>query len=265
MKTNLNNVVWLGCVMVIGFFNGGSVSNTRADEQPNKPQPVNPPTAPAVKGTATNKPPAKPKATAVKPEEMKREYKADTNPGTIFTNSIDMQLVRLATGYWVGKYEVTQEQYKQVMNANPSAFPGEGRPVDSVSWNEAVEFCKQLTELERKEESLPQGYRYALPTEGQWEAFVGNAGLETAVTSDKQRRSGTENVGNLPANEFALHDVRGNVMEWCEGDPTKPFRVLRGASWATNIEINLRTAFRHYARPDERQNTFGFRVVLVSE
>jgi formylglycine-generating enzyme required for sulfatase activity len=248
MQTNFNKVVWLGCVVANCVFSGGVVLNACADEQPNKPEPAN---KPAVKEIA--------------PEEQKRVYKADTNPGTIFTNSIDMQLVRLSAGYWTGKFEVTQEQFQKVMKANPSAFAGDSRPVDSVSWNDAVEFCKQLNELERKEESLPKGHIYALPAEGQWESFVGNAGLETAVTSDKQSRSGTASVGGLPANESGLHDVRGNLMEWCAGDPSLPYRVLRGASWATSFEVNLRVAFRHYARPDERQNTFGFRVVLVSE
>ncbi|MBI3852974.1 MAG: SUMF1/EgtB/PvdO family nonheme iron enzyme [Verrucomicrobia bacterium] len=257
MKTNFNKVVWLGCVMGTVVFNGSVAPNVCADEQLNPPAAAKPKTVSAAV--------IKPAATAVKPEEKKREYKADTNPGTIFTNSIDMLLVRLSAGYWVGKFEVTQEQYKKVMNSNPSAFPGDGRPVDSVTYDEAVEFCRQLNEIERKEESLPKGYIYALPTEAQWESFVGNAGLETAVTSFGQRRSGTENVGSLAPNESGLYDVRGNVMEWCAADPSKPYRVLRGGAWATTIEINLRPAFRHYARPDERQNTFGFRVVLVSE
>ena len=112
---------------------------------------------------------------------------------------------------------------------------------------------------------MPKGHNYSLPTESQWESFVGDAGLETAVTSDKQRRSVTAAVGSLPPNALGLYDVRGNVMEWCAGDPSAASRALRGAAWATDFEVNLRPAFRHYARPDERQNTFGFRVALVSE
>ena len=109
------------------------------------------------------------------------------------------------------------------------------------------------------------GHIYALPTESQWESLVGDAGLETAVTSANQRRSGTAPVGSLPPNALGLYDVRGNVMEWCAGDPSAASRTLRGAAWATDFEVNLRTPFRHYARPDEQKNIFGFRVVLVSE
>ena len=260
MKTDLLKVVWLGCVLATVVFGGGFLLSVCADEQPN-----NLATAKTNSVSATNKPPAKPTDPGATPDEKKRVYKADTIPGTIFTNSIDMELVRLSAGYWAGKFEVTQKQYKKVMDANPSEFPGDDRPVDSVSWNEAVEFCKKLTELERKEESLPKGDVYALPTESQWESLVGDAGLETAVTSDKQRRSGTAAAGSLPPNALGLYDVRGNVMEWCQGDPGAAFRVLRGAAWDTDFEVNLRPAFRYYARADERKNTFGFRVVLVSE
>jgi len=261
MKTDLRKVVWLGWVIATVSFAVGVVSNATADDQPKKPETAKTNSASAI----TNKPPAKGTAPEAKPDEKKRVYKADTNSGTIFTNSIDMELVRLSAGYWAGKFEVTQKQYKKVMDANPSQLPGDDLPVDSVSWNDAVEFCNKLTELERKEESLPKGHSFALPTESQWESFVGNAGLETAVTSDMQSRSGTASVGSLPANEFGLYDVRGNVMEWCAGDPSAAFRTLRGAAWATEFEVNLRVAFRDYARPDERQNTFGFRVVLASE
>ena len=84
---------------------------------------------------ANNKLTAKPTEPEATPDEKKRVYNADTNPGTIFTNSIDMELVRLPAGYWASKFEVTQKQYKKVMEANPSAFPGDDRPVDSVSRN----------------------------------------------------------------------------------------------------------------------------------
>lgn len=260
MRTDLLKVVWLGCTMATVVFGRGIGLNAGAVEPPKDIA-----TAKTNAVASTNKPPVKPTDAEAKPDEKKKVLKADTNPGTIFTNSIDMELVRLPAGYWAGKYEVTQKQYQKVMDANPSQFPGDDLPVDSVSWNEAVEFCKKLTALERKEEFLPTGHIYALPAEGQWETLVAEAGPETAVTSDKQRRSGTVAAGSLPPNALGLHDVRGNVMEWCQGDNAAAFRVLRGAAWNTSFEVNLRPAFRHYARPDERQNAFGFRVVLISE
>ena len=150
MKTKLLKVVWLGCVMATVVFGEGFLLNAGADEQPKESE-----TAKTISvNAANNNLPAKPTESEAKPE--KRVYKADTNPGTIFTNSIDMQLVRLSAGYWAGKFEVTQKHYKKVMGTNPSAFAGDDRPVDSVSWNDAVEFCKELNELERKEESLPK-------------------------------------------------------------------------------------------------------------
>ena len=154
MKTDLLKVVRLGCLMAAIVFSQGLRSNAVADERPKELEP-----AKTVPGAAAAKSLlAKPTEPDAKPEEKKRDYKADTNPGTIFTNSIDMELVRLPAGYWAGKFEVTQKQYKKVMEANPSAFPGDDRPVDSVSWNDAVEFCNKLTEVERKEESLPKGH-----------------------------------------------------------------------------------------------------------
>src|SRR2546425_362742 len=106
MKTDLPQVVWLGCVMATVVFGRGFLLNVCADEQPK-----NLATAKTNTVSATNKPPAKPTDPEAKPDEKKRVYKADTNPGTIFTNSIDMELVRLSAGYWAGKFEVTQKQY----------------------------------------------------------------------------------------------------------------------------------------------------------
>ncbi len=183
-------------------------------------------------------------------------------PGDPFTNSVGMVLVKLPGGYWAGKYEVTQKEYQKVMNANPSAFSGPERPVDSVSWNDAVEFCDKLTALDQVTNALPKGYSYSLPTEDEWEAMVGDASLDNAVTSQNGPLQSTQPVGSLAPNNLGLYDMRGNVSEFCQGDTTKPFRVLRGGSWQDHIEQNLRTEFRFYCKPDDSQNTFGFRCVL---
>jgi formylglycine-generating enzyme required for sulfatase activity len=136
--------------------------------------------------------------------------------------------------------------------------------VDNITYGDAVEFCKKLTEQELKDEQLPKGFRYTLPTEAEWEGLVDNAQLSDAVTSLKGARSGTSPVGSLGPNGLKLYDTRGNVMEFCK-DESKPYRVLRGGSWKDFIEINLRLDFRYYARPDEHQNTFGFRCLLVQD
>ena len=78
--------------------------------------------------------------------------------------------VTLTQGYWLGKYEVTQEQYETIMGTNPSDVKEDVLPVDSVSWNEAMEFCAKLNAQEKAAGRLPEGYEYSLPTESQWDS-----------------------------------------------------------------------------------------------
>lgn len=184
-------------------------------------------------------------------------------PGDHFTNSVGMELIKVGD-FWAGKYEVTQAQYQKVTGANPSAFQGGDNPVDSVSWNDATAFCQKLTEKDIKDKKLPDGFYYTLPTEGEWEALTGDASLDDAITSMNAPRTGTATVGSLGPNGLGLYDTRGNVMEFCVGDTSKPYRVLRGGSWSDTIEINLRKEFRFYCTPDDRKNTFGFRCLLKS-
>ncbi|EEF62435.1 formylglycine-generating enzyme family protein [Pedosphaera parvula] len=183
-------------------------------------------------------------------------------PGDPYTNSVGMEFVKLGGGSWAGRYEVTQREYQLVMGSAPSHFSGARLPVDSVTYDDAVEFCQKLTEQELKEKKLPEGFSYTLPTEGQWEGLVADASLAQAVTSANGSRSSTSPVGSLAPNSLGLYDVRGNVMEFCLGS-AMPYRVLRGGSWQDWISVNLRLDFRYYARPDERKDTFGFRCLLV--
>jgi formylglycine-generating enzyme required for sulfatase activity len=187
-------------------------------------------------------------------------------PGDDFTNSAGMEMIKTG-GYWVGKFEVTQKQFQKVAGLNPSAFVGEERPVDSVSWNDAMDFCQKLSEKDVKDKKLPDGYYYTLPTEDEWETYTGDASLDDAVTSINASapRDGTAQVGSLRPNALGLYDTRGNVMEFCLGDTDKPYRVLRGGSWADNLDINLRKEFRCYCTPDDRKNTYGFRCLLKAK
>jgi len=198
---------------------------------------------------------------------------SDTNPppklkelmatNDVVTNTVGIVLKKISPTLWAGVYEVTQKSYQKVMGSNPSAFPGENHPVDSVSWNDAMSFCDKLTEKEQKAGELPDGYIYTLPTQAQWEQLVDDASLSDAVMSlNMQHRSSTAPVGSLGPNSLGLYDTRGNVMEWCRDPQDKPYRVLRGGAWNTYININARVDFRWYAKPDEAKNTFGFRVVL---
>lgn len=192
-----------------------------------------------------------------------KEPKTPKIPGDTYTNGVGMVLLKLPGGYWAGKFEVTQKQYREVMGGNPSAFQDDDRPVDSVSWNDAMEFCRRITEDEIRKLELPTGFTYSLPDEGQWNSWAASADLKDAVTSQSAPRGGTEKVGSLGANAQGLHDVRGNVMEFCLGDTSKPYRVVKGGSWQDRIEVNLRPEFHYYCKPDEKQNTFGFRCILT--
>jgi formylglycine-generating enzyme required for sulfatase activity len=182
-------------------------------------------------------------------------------PGDHYTNTVDMELVKVGD-YWAGVNLVTQKQYAKVMGSNPSAFSGDDRPVDSVSWNDAMSFCAKLTDDEIKDKKLPEGYYYTIPTESEWENLMAGADLKDSVTSQGTRRQGTAPVGSLAPNGLGLYDTRGNLMEFCLGDTSKPYRVLRGGSWADWIEVNLRPDFRYYAPPDEKKNVYGFRCLL---
>jgi len=183
-------------------------------------------------------------------------------PGDVFTNSIGMVLIKVGS-FWAGKYEVTQKEYQKIVGSNPSTFVGGTQPVDSVSWNDAVEFCDKLTVRDLETNAVPKGFYYTLPTEDEWQTLVADATLADAVTSQNGAvRQSTSPVGSLGPNSLGLYDVRGNVMEFCMTDTDKPYRVLHGGSWQDSIEENLRTEFRFYCKPDESKNTFGFRCVL---
>jgi len=190
------------------------------------------------------------------------EPKVAKAPDKVFTNSVDMILLAMPGDYWAGKYLVTQKEYTKVMGSNPSAFPGDNNPVDSVSYLDALAFCEKLTAQDIEKKSLPEGYSYTLPTEGEWESLVSDAELDTAVTSQNASRSSTSPVGSLAANSLGLYDIRGNLMEFCLSDGSKAYRVLRGGSWQDHLEVNLRREFRWSCRPDETMNIFGFRVLL---
>lgn len=180
-----------------------------------------------------------------------------------FTNSIGMVMVRLSPSLWAGKYPVTQKEYQAVVGSNPSQFKGDRNPVDSVSYNDTVSFCGQLTEKEKKGEMLPDGFVYTLPTQSEWEMLMDGASLADAATSQNGNRSGTAHVGSLGPNKLGLYDTRGNVWAFTLDPQDRAYRVLRGGAWNTSIEINLRPEFRWYSNgPDDRKNVYGFRVVM---
>ncbi len=214
--------------------------------------------------------------------------------------------VTLTRGFWMGKYEVTQGEWKKVVGAFPGRQPaGEGPnfPVVEVNYPEAEAFCEKLTEMARKVGEFPGGWEFRLPTEAQWE-YACRAGTRTATSfgdklSSKQANfqgkpyNGAEQgpslkraarVGNYPANAWGLHDMHGNVYEWCRDwyhrklpggiDPDLSLRkgtmnrdgtfsrVRRGGAWCDDGRP-CRSAFRLRYEPDRRSDHIGFRVALV--
>ena len=152
-------------------------------------------------------------ASSSKPDERRPVIHAGHN----FTagNGMEMVWVEPMKG-WVGKYLVTQQEYEKVIGSNPSFFKGARRPVESVSWEDAVAYCETLTEQDRRSGLLPSNSCYSLPSDAQYDILVGDARLEDAVVSQGDSRSSTEEVGSKGANQYGLYDTRGNVWEWLQ-------------------------------------------------
>ena len=186
--------------------------------------------------------------------------------------------VNLTKPYYMGKYEVTQEQWESVMGSNPSSkTKGAKLPVTDVSWEDCQEFIKKLNA------QTNGGYR--LPTEAEWE-YACRAGTTTAYSFgdsltkiDANYGDGTagntKTVGSYKANAFGLYDMHGNVWEWCadwkaeypSGWATDPmgislgkYRVLRGGSFDVN-GLSARSSYRfNSSRPYNRDDDLGFRL-----
>ena len=206
-------------------------------------------------------------------------------PGTFVMGDEEegQRLVMLTNGFYLSSHEVTQAQYVKVMGWNPSHFRGDDLPVEKVSWNDAVRFCESLTAMERTAGRLEDGWVYQLPTEAQWE-YACRAGTRTTysfgdtVTSQYanfnhiERR--TTPVGRYKANAWGFHDMHGNLQEWCSdwygsypkgllrnpmGASVGSLRVYRGGSWGSGAWI-LRSAYRYWNAPDNRNYILGFRL-----
>ena len=197
----------------------------------------------------------------------------------------------------MGKYPVTQAEWQNIMENNPSRFHGERRPVECVSWNDAQEFLQKLNAtVGTGSEPAPT---FRLPSEAEWE-YACRAGTTTpfsfgeTISTDQANYNGnhvygtgkqgiyrqqTTDVGSFPPNAFGLCDMHGNVREWCQDsyasyhetppdDSTynasddKRAKVLRGGSWY-NRPSHVRSANRCRLQPDDRGVNIGFRIVAV--
>jgi len=201
--------------------------------------------------------------------------------------------VTISKDYYLGVTEVTQGQYEKVMGTNPSYFQkrvirksdSSMYPVEQVSWEDAVEFCKKLSDLP---EEKAAGRVYRLPTEAEWE-YACRAGSKTAYSFGESSKSlgdyawfyehsngQTHPVGEKKANAWGLYDMHGNVWEWCSdwygdypnGAVSDPVgtregsdRVIRGGCWI-NEAAYCRSAIRGGYDPSIRDDFIGFRLAL---
>ncbi len=205
-------------------------------------------------------------------------------------NEIMQQVIKVSS-FYISKYPITQNQWERVMKNNPSRFKGGNRPVEQVSWFEAMSFCQKL--------STKTGKKYRLPTETEWEYacrggttspfnfgesiitdlanYDGNCGYANAPKG--RYRQKTVNVGSFSANAFGLYDMHGNVREWCANIWEKEFdrqeiivpdvndlrlRALRGGSWADH-PLSCRCTARYGLEPTIKNFIIGFRVVCLSK
>jgi formylglycine-generating enzyme required for sulfatase activity len=205
--------------------------------------------------------------------------------------------VIISRGFWMGKYEMTQGEYLELTGINPSYFqppnaPADTtRPVETVSWNDAIAYCRALTQREQAAERIPAGSEYRLPTEAEWEYACrawtstrfsygddpGYTKLANYAWYSANSVSQTHPVGQKLPNPWDLYDMHGNMWEWCQdwygdypggvavdpqGSGLGSNRVIRGGNWLSSAGL-CRSARRDGDAPGGQGNDIGFRAVLA--
>lgn len=189
----------------------------------------------------------------------------------------------LTKPFFMGKYDITQEQYQQLIGTNPSNLKGKDNPVENVSWDDAQAFCKKLSQLTN------QGVR--LPTEAEWEYSCRAGTATTYYSGDNNKdldrvawysansKSATHPVGQKEPNAFGLYDMHGNVWQWSQDwyaedyygkseaeNPHGPLqgdsRLIRGNSWY-DLPVGCRSARRDWHPLDNFNFDLGLRIVVV--
>jgi formylglycine-generating enzyme required for sulfatase activity len=184
--------------------------------------------------------------------------------------------------FYIMKYEITQEQWVQVMGKNPSNFKGDNLPIENVSWNDIRDFISEL--------NIMTGKKYRLPTEAEWEyaarggnkskgyKYSGSSALDKVAWHKDNSGGKTQPIGAKQPNELGIHDMTGNVWEWVSdwyganyyssssgSNPTGPvsgsYRVGRGGGWNPDAR-DCRVSIRNYADPGYRNYDLGFRLAV---
>jgi len=185
-------------------------------------------------------------------------------------------------GFWIGKYEVTQGQWKKIMGNNPSYFKrGDRFPVENVSWDDAKKFISVLGRKSKRNFTLPSEaqWEYAARSGGKNEKYSGGNDPNRVGWYDKNSGKSTHEVGTKASNGLGIYDMSGNLLEWCEDVYDKKAyskysgknpmitsggagRVLRGGSWS-NRAGGMRCAYRGWFHPSYRYQYFGLRLVFA--
>ena len=244
------------------------------------------------------------------PQEIQPVSVTHSESSDAYTNSIGMEFVKIPAGefmmgslsgeedryedegpvhkvtikeaFYLGKFEVTQKQWREVMGSTPSYFKGDDLPVEGVSWNDVQEFIEKLNEMEGND-------KYRLPSEAEWE-YACRAGTTTRYYfGDDESRLGdyawydgnsggkSHPVGQKKPNPWGLYDMHGNIWEWVQDEWHSDYngapsdgsawesgsssgRVSRGGSWFS-FAWNCRSAYRTYFNPGYRGGNLGFRVL----
>lgn len=208
------------------------------------------------------------------------EFQMGSNSGS--ADEKPVHRVVLSKSFQLGKYEITQGQWKAVMGSNPSFFTGDDSlPVETVSWSDVQQFIAKLN-------ALNDGYQYRLPTEAEWEYacragttgdYAGN--LDELAWYYNTSGNKTHAVGTKKPNAWGLYDMHGNVVEWVQDwysdqyyavspltDPPGPSsglgRVLRGGGYSESA-ANSRSAFRDYSSPGGVNSNRGFRLLRTAQ
>ena len=183
--------------------------------------------------------------------------------------------------FYIGKYQITQKQWFEIMGNNPSYFKGDNLPVESVSWYDVQKFLRKLDQKTWK--------KYRLPTEAEWEyaarggvkskgyEYAGSNNIDDVAWYISNSNDHTHRVGTKDSNELGIYDLSGNVWEWCQdwyeenyygrspnnnlkGPDHRIYRVLRGGSWFISVN-HCRSFYRGKSYPNGRYYGTGFRLV----
>ena len=188
--------------------------------------------------------------------------------------------------FYIGKYEVTQGQYKKVMGTNPSGFQkGDRYPVERISWPDAQDYIEKLNSLTSKNFRLPTEaeWEYAARSRGKNERYPGGHPVDSVAWYDGNSSITTHKVGQKLPNGLGIYDMSGNVTEWCQdwfnmdyykssprdnpqGASSGGRRIHRGGCYRFKA-INVRASYRGGCEADEdhRRNHHGFRLVLPAQ